>query len=121
VKAFGNGHECLKKFVLPTRNPEDGEMANADCNACFIRQLLQLQLPQLQARAITAAGRSLPEGALFTLGANPWKITYTAAEGGLNGPGGSAGQFINLTGITAIPEPGSLLALGGLLGVGLSP
>ena len=62
---------------------------------------------------------SLPEGAQFTLGANTWKITYTASAGGLNAPGSDTGHFINLTNLTAIPEPGSLLALGGLLGVGL--
>jgi hypothetical protein len=32
------------------------EMADTDCNAGFIRQFLQLQLPQMQARAIAAAG-----------------------------------------------------------------
>ena len=62
---------------------------------------------------------SLAEGAQFTLGANTWKITYTATVGGLNVPGGSDGHFINLTNLTAIPEPGSMLALGGLLGIGL--
>ena len=62
---------------------------------------------------------SLTEGSQFTLGANTWKISYTATVGGLNVPDGSTGHFINLTNLTAIPEPGSLLALGGLLGIGL--
>ena len=62
---------------------------------------------------------SLPEGAQFTLGANTWKITYTATASGLNVPGDGTGHFINLTNLTAIPEPGSLLALGGLLSLGL--
>ena len=67
----------------------------------------------------TYGDTSLPEGAQFTLGANTWKITYTASAGGLNVPLGDAGHFINLTNLTAIPEPGSLLALGSLLGIGL--
>ncbi|MEI6606893.1 MAG: autotransporter-associated beta strand repeat-containing protein [Verrucomicrobiota bacterium] len=62
---------------------------------------------------------SLPDGAQFTLGANTWKISYTATAGGLNVPGDDTGHFINLTNLTAIPEPGSLLALGGLLSIGL--
>ncbi|MEI6607608.1 MAG: autotransporter-associated beta strand repeat-containing protein [Verrucomicrobiota bacterium] len=61
----------------------------------------------------------LPDGAQFTLGANTWKISYTATVGGLNVPGEDTGRFINLTNLTAIPEPGSLLALGSLLGLGL--
>ena len=61
---------------------------------------------------------SLGEGAQFTLGANTWKITYTATAGGLNVPGSSTGHFINLSNLTAIPEPGSWLALGCLVGCG---
>ena len=60
----------------------------------------------------------LTEGAQFTLGANTWKISYTASAGGLNATG-LTGSFINLTNLTAIPEPGSLLALGSLVGLGL--
>ncbi|MEI6606293.1 MAG: PEP-CTERM sorting domain-containing protein [Verrucomicrobiota bacterium] len=69
--------------------------------------------------ASSHAETSLTEGAQFTLGANTWKITYTATTGGLNVPGGDTGHFINLTNLTAIPEPGSWLALGGLVGAGL--
>jgi autotransporter-associated beta strand protein len=58
----------------------------------------------------------LGEGATFTAGLNTWKINYGAASGGLNAVGLSSGHFINLT---AIPEPGSWLALGCLVGSGM--
>ncbi|MEI6607461.1 MAG: hypothetical protein WCP35_19295 [Verrucomicrobiota bacterium] len=69
--------------------------------------------------ATTHAEKALTDGAQFTLGANTWKITYTATAGGLNALDVTGGHFINLTNLTAIPEPGSLLALGGLVGLGL--
>ena len=55
----------------------------------------------------------------FTLGSNTWKITYADTTAGSNATGlGLSGNFINLTTLTAIPEPGSLLALGCLVGSG---
>ena len=58
----------------------------------------------------------LNEGDTFTAGLNTWKINYSAASGGLNALGLSSGSFINLT---AIPEPGSWLALGCLVSSGM--
>ena len=56
----------------------------------------------------------------FVSGLNRWSINYTATEGGINFSGSPTGQFINLTAgaLTAVPEPGSLLALGLLVGSG---
>lgn len=61
----------------------------------------------------------LEDGTIFTAGLNRWKISYEAGTGGLNFSGDyvSGGKFINLT-LTAVPEPGSLLALGCLVGSG---
>jgi autotransporter-associated beta strand protein len=51
---------------------------------------------------------------------NAWKITYNATAGGLNFanelPGG--GSFVTLSNLTAVPEPGSLFAIGCLIGSG---
>jgi autotransporter-associated beta strand protein len=60
----------------------------------------------------------LGEGDTFSAGLNTWKINYNAATGGLNFTGvlNPGSHFINLT---AIPEPGSLLALGCLVGSGM--
>jgi hypothetical protein len=60
----------------------------------------------------------LGEGGTFSAGLNTWKINYGAATGGLNFTGVTTpgSLFINLT---AIPEPGSWLALGCLVGSGL--
>ena len=50
---------------------------------------------------------------------NHWKITYDSAGGGLNFATALAGShFITLSNLTAVPEPGSLLALGCLIGSG---
>ena len=55
----------------------------------------------------------------FKLGANTWKITYADANAGSNVTSPlSGGHFINLTTLSAVPEPGTLLALGCLLGSG---
>ena len=63
-------------------------------------------------------GTALDEGDTFIAGLNTWKINYVAATGGLNFTGvlNPGSHFINLT---AIPEPGSLLALGCLVGSGM--
>ena len=71
----------------------------------------------------------LTEGAQFSVGANTWQIHYEDTDGGTNFTGNYAGgdhikgHFINLTNnltnsITAIPEPGSWLALTCLVGAG---
>ena len=64
----------------------------------------------------------LAENATVTVGSNTWKINYGAASGGINFAGDFVGsKFINLSSIgalTAVPEPGSLLALGCLVGSG---
>jgi uncharacterized protein with beta-barrel porin domain len=65
----------------------------------------------------------LNDGDTLTAGLNTWKISYGATTGGLNfatqyDPSLDS-KFINLTlSLTAIPEPGSLLALGCLVGSG---
>jgi hypothetical protein len=65
----------------------------------------------------TYGGNTLTNGATFTAGLNTWQINYDAISGGLNFAGDSiAGHFVTLT---AIPEPGSWLALGCLLGTGV--
>ena len=64
----------------------------------------------------TYNSNELGEGETFTAGLNTWQIHYGATSGGLNFANEySTGHFINLT---AIPEPGSWLALGGLLASG---
>ncbi len=68
---------------------------------------------------MTWEGNELTEGERFTLDANTWEISYSAQSGGLNFSGYYVGgHFVNLN-LVAIPEPGSLLALGCLLGCGL--
>ena len=68
---------------------------------------------------MTWEGNELTEGERFTLDANTWEISYSAQSGGLNFSGYYVGgHFVNLN-LVAIPEPGSLLALGWLLGCGL--
>jgi len=58
----------------------------------------------------------LTNGATFTAGFNTWQINYDAISGGLNFASEyTSGHFITLT---AVPEPGSWLALGCLLGSG---
>ena len=63
----------------------------------------------------------LNDGDTLIAGLNTWKISYGATAGGLNFATeydhGVDSKFINLT-LTAIPEPGSLLALGCLVGSG---
>ena len=57
----------------------------------------------------------------FIAGLNKWTINYIATEGGINFSGDQVGgHFINITAgaLTAVPEPGSLLALGLLVGSG---
>ena len=75
----------------------------------------------LQGGYFTLAGPNTPllPNTQFTLGLNTWKITYADATGGSNvsNPLG-VGSFINLTTLTAVPEPGSLLAIGCLVGSG---
>ena len=60
----------------------------------------------------------LTDGEVFTAGLNTWQISYGATTGGLNfateyTP--TSGSFVNLT---AVPEPGSLFAIGCLIGSG---
>ena len=66
----------------------------------------------------TYAGNELTNNEVFTAGLNTWQITYGATSGGLNFASeyDLGGSFINLT---AVPEPGSLLALGCVLGSGV--
>ena len=64
----------------------------------------------------TCDSLSLANGATFTAGLNTWRINYDATSGGLNfATEYSGGHFVTLT---AIPEPGSWLALACLLGTG---
>ena len=62
----------------------------------------------------------LTDGTTFNSGLNSWTIHYGQSTGGANFSGSPTGLFINLTAgaLTAIPEPGSLLALGCLVGSG---
>jgi len=53
---------------------------------------------------------------VFTAGPHTWRINYEAISGGLNfATEYTGGHFVTLT---AVPEPGSWLALGCLLGSG---
>jgi autotransporter-associated beta strand protein len=62
---------------------------------------------------------ALTEGTVFNDGHNHWRISYVAETGGLNFATSMPGShFITLSNLTAIPEPGSLLALGCLIGSG---
>lgn len=65
-------------------------------------------------------GNVLEDNEGFTDGYNNWRIVYGAPSGGLNVGEGESGKFVNLTNtqLTAVPEPGSLLALGCLVGAG---
>jgi autotransporter-associated beta strand protein len=72
----------------------------------------------------TYAGNELSNNEVFTAGLNTWKIIYNAGntEGGINFAteyNDLSGQFVNLTSLTAIPEPGGLLTLGCLVGSGV--
>jgi len=61
----------------------------------------------------------LLDGTTFSDGLNTWKISYAANSGGLNFATPIPGShFITLSNLTAVPEPGSLLALGCLVGSG---
>ena len=58
----------------------------------------------------------LSNGEVFTAGSNQWQINYDALTGGLNFASEyTSGHFVTLT---AVPEPGSWLTLGCLLGSG---
>jgi len=64
----------------------------------------------------TYAGSTLTNGEVFTAGLNQWQINYDAINGGLNfSTECTGGHFVTLT---AVPEPGSWLALGCLIGSG---
>jgi hypothetical protein len=61
----------------------------------------------------------LTEGTTFNDGLNHWKISYRATSGGLNfATSLGDSQFITLSNLGAIPEPGSLFAIGCMLGSG---
>ena len=58
----------------------------------------------------------LTNNGTFTAGLNTWRINYDAISGGLNfATEYTSGHFVTLT---AVPEPGSWLALGCLIGSG---
>ncbi|MEI6607871.1 MAG: autotransporter-associated beta strand repeat-containing protein, partial [Verrucomicrobiota bacterium] len=58
----------------------------------------------------TYAGNELTNHEVFTAGLNTWQINYDAISGGLNfATEYTGGHFVTLT---AVPEPGSWLALG---------
>ena len=61
----------------------------------------------------------LTDGKVFRAGSNTWQINYEALSGGLN----FASEYSHLDGnfvtLTAIPEPGSWIALGCLVGSGM--
>lgn len=62
---------------------------------------------------------ALTEGTTFNDGLNNWKISYRATSGGLNfATSLGDSQFITLSNLGAIPEPGSLFAVGCMLGSG---
>ena len=64
----------------------------------------------------TYGGTALTNHGVFTAGLNQWQINYDAISGGLNfATEYTAGHFVTLT---SVPEPGSWLALGCLLGSG---
>ena len=65
----------------------------------------------------TYAGTPLANHGVFTAGLNTWQINYDAVSGGSNFASEStSGHFVTLT---AVPEPGSWLALGCLMGSGV--
>ena len=65
-------------------------------------------------------GTSLGNNQPFTdVNGNHWKITYNSDIGGLNFATAIPGShFVTLSNLTAVPEPGTLLALGCLIGSG---
>jgi hypothetical protein len=64
----------------------------------------------------TCDSNELSDGEQFTAGLNTWQINYDAISGGLNfATESTSGHFVTLT---AVPEPGSWLALGCLVGSG---
>jgi len=64
----------------------------------------------------TYGGTTLTNHGVFTAGLNQWQINYDAISGGLNfATEYTSGHFVTLT---AVPEPGSWLALGCLIGSG---
>ena len=64
----------------------------------------------------TCGGTALTNHTVFTAGLNTWQINYTAISGGLNFASEyTSGHFVTLT---AVPEPGSWLAIGCLVGSG---
>jgi fibronectin-binding autotransporter adhesin len=64
----------------------------------------------------TYSGNELLDNEVFTAGLNTWKISYYASTGGLNfATEATQAHFVNLT---AVPEPGSLFAIGCLIGSG---
>ena len=69
----------------------------------------------------TYGTNELSDGEQFTDAySNHWTIRYAAEVGGANFASAIAGShFITLSNLTAIPEPGSLLALGCLVGSGM--
>ena len=63
----------------------------------------------------TFEGNQLAEAEEFTFGLNTWRINYAAATGGSNFVDEHvAGSFVNLTVLTAVPEPSSVALLGTL-------
>ena len=60
-------------------------------------------------------GNELANASEFTFGLNTWRIDYDATSGGSNFFGEQvAGSFVNLTVLTAVPEPSSVALLGTL-------
>ena len=66
-------------------------------------------------------GNQVLDGTPFSDGkGNTWQISYAASTGGLNFATDIPGsKYITLSNLTAVPEPGSLLALGCLIGSGV--
>ena len=65
----------------------------------------------------TYGTNELANGEVFTAGLNTWRINYDAVSGGLNfATEYTGGHFVTLT---AVPEPGSWIALGCLVGSGV--
>jgi hypothetical protein len=63
----------------------------------------------------TFEGNELADTEEFTFGLNTWRINYAAATGGSNFVDEHvAGSFVNLTVLTAVPEPSSVALLGTL-------
>jgi autotransporter-associated beta strand protein len=65
----------------------------------------------------TYGANQLTDGEVFISGLNTWQIRYGATTGGLNfASEATLPKFVNLT---AVPEPGSLFAIGCLVGSGV--